>query len=375
VSSLLFFAITSQSNFLPLYNCQSQNVTQTPLQGILGMSQVSYAIYDTYPIGLGQTFALQLCESGGQMWIGTANSSYYTSGPNNVAILGAYPHTYYNVSIAGLSLGGVTISTSLSSGIVDSGTTLIYLPSSAYTAFLSQLSSNPVFSSTFSELIANPTGCYPSPDYTTAQLNEQLPSMTWSIGSSPTIYTYTLTPVDSYLRQLVISGQLCYSLGIAASPSSSSVQTILGWTFMNQFITFFGGDFVGFAPSVSCQNVWQVTSWSSCFAPCTQTRTATCVNYLGQTVPSNSCHTAPPATSQSCTNGPCGLFCPADDVTGNASWPESSASSTNKAHCNAGYVGSPTRTCQSDGIWASTIGGIPCTRENPSFLHIFFIFY
>jgi len=67
----------------------------------------------------------------------------------------------------------------------------------------------------------------------------------------------------------------------------------------------------------------------------------------------------------------CTPNCPTELVTGNATWPSTAASATGKGHCNSGFVGSPTRICLSDGSWASTVSGTPCTAASEFFLVIF----
>ena len=307
VSGVLLGAITSQSNFLPNTDCQLDTISATPVQGIVGMAYGDVEGYDSYATLLNRAFALQLCESGGQMWIGTANSSYYSSGPNYISIAGGGT-PWYNIVVTQLFLGGVTMSTSLGTSILDSGTTLMYMPSSAYMLFTSMLSSNSLFMATFPDMLSDSDGSlYTTANgYTTAMLNSLLPSMSWLING----VNYTLTPVDSYLNQFNISGAVYYGLGIASSGSGGNPGTILGWTFMNQFITFFDqpNNRVGLAPSTSCQNVWVATAWSACNVSCGagfETRSLTCVDYLGETLLPGACHNSPPASTQSCTNGPC----------------------------------------------------------------------
>jgi hypothetical protein len=299
VAAILFGAITSQSGFLPNTDCQLDTVSITPLQGIVGMSYGDIEGYQSYGMGLNSMFALQLCESGGQMWIGTSNSSYFSSGPNYVNLVS--DTSWFTIAVSKLSLAGTTISTSLGVTIVDSGTTLTYIPSAAYTAFTNMLASNATFMAAFPDLLSNTDTLYTTNNgYTTAQLNELLPSMSFVIGSN----TYTLTPVDSYLTQYIIAGVVYYGLGIVAS-SGGSPNTILGYTFMNQFVTFFDlpNTRLGLAPSTACQNVWKVTAWSACSSSCgsgTETRSTVCVNYLNETIPSNACHVPSPPISQSC---------------------------------------------------------------------------
>ena len=315
VPRVLFGAMITQRDFLPTDNCQMTQVTPTPLQGIVGMGFTTVSDYPSYATLLGEAFALQLCESGGQLWIGadSINQTLLTS-PLLYAPLASNESErfYYSIAVSGLYLNGTLLATqetapSFSSAIVDSGTTLNLLPPDVYSAFVDLLESNTAFSSAFPQLLQDPSGCFPTSS-STATLNDELPRMAWEINGQ----TFTLTPVDSYLRQIFVDSEVYYCLGIgsASSDLEPDMDTILGWATLNQFITVYDqpNERVGFASTTSCQNTWSAAAWSLCLPSCgngTQTTQLTCVNQLGVEVPANACQTQPPPTTQACSNGPC----------------------------------------------------------------------
>lgn len=53
------------------------------------------------------------------------------------------------------------------------------------------------------------------------------------------------------------------------------------------------------------------------------------------------------------------LYCPEDSY-GEATWPSTPESTSNKGHCASGYSGSPTRACLTGGIWSPVTTGTPC---------------
>ena len=313
VSNIAFGAMTSQTTMLSDETCQLTSSSTPAVQGILGMSigqvggygENSAAVFPSFATALNQYFVLQLCESGGALWINSYDSTTFSSGPNYAPMITTGSNAlYYTISAGALSLGATTVNAALGPVIIDSGSTAIILPTATYNSILSQLNSNTVFKAAFPNWAAGIDFNYGQTiagGYTTYELNAQLPALSIVING----ITYTLTPVDSYITQYYTSSGVEYVFGL----SSSTTLTILGQGFMNQFITFFdqAAGYVGLAPSTSCQNVWSYSSWSACSGTCglgSQTRTFTCNNYLGTTVASSSCHTTP-ISSQSCLLAAC----------------------------------------------------------------------
>jgi len=232
-------------------DCTSSKIPAPLSEGILGMAFSDLSGHHSFATMLNSMFALQMCELGGVLYIGALDPTSYTSGPNYVPITAESPsQSHYTIAITQLSLASTIISTSLGVSIVDSGTTNIQVPQAAYTSFTNMLSENVAFSAAFPGLLSNPGSCVTT-SMTTAQLNAQLPSMTWTIGGEQ----YTLIPINSYLREMKTSSDTYYCLSISAASSSDAVQTILGWGFMNQFVVVFDqpNNRVGFAPAPVCR--------------------------------------------------------------------------------------------------------------------------
>ena len=312
VADLWFGQMTTQANFFSTSTCAFGTAAAPLNQGIVGLGYGSSS-QPSFTTSAAQVLALQLCETGGRLWLGALNASYFAAGPYYVPIVPQTPsQVYYTIALSGMMFGTTSLGTAaaFTSNIVDSGTTYTYLPAAVYTAFIAQLQANAVFTAALPSLLSQ-GGCWTSPSYTTAQLNSLLPTWTIRVGTGAAAANLTLLPVDSYLQQIVSGSLVYYCLGIVKTSSSTGVQTILGWTAINQVISIYdqANARVGFAPTATCYNTWATSAWSACSASCgpgTQTRTVgNCVDHLGATVPNSACHFSKPSTSQACNLGSC----------------------------------------------------------------------
>ncbi|KAJ3497182.1 hypothetical protein NLG97_g2099 [Lecanicillium saksenae] len=160
-------------------------------------------------------------DNNGELTLGGTDSSKYSGSINYVPTLrsgAAAP--YWGVSIASFTYGSTTLASG-ATGIVDTGTTLIYIPSSAYSKFLSATGGKTDSSSGLAVFTKKPTA-----------------NFSIKIGSN----TYTLTP-DQYL---VPSAQ--YSVfGLTSGKyyawinngGSSGVNTIIGQKFLEIYYSVY----------------------------------------------------------------------------------------------------------------------------------------
>ncbi len=240
---------------------------QNDYQGILGLGPSGNAVsgttgYMPAVMGAGVTniFAFQLCDNtgsnAGTMWLGGDGSPgsplVYTP---LVAISDNNP--YYAINVDGMSLGATSIVTSASSTfaqpVLDTGTSLFYVPTSVFNAFQTALEASSSFktlfgSNTFASSGTN-AGCLTDASVTDAQVESSLPPMTLSLPNAtsgqPDV-TIQASALDTYLYDGG-SGQFCLAIQDGGTQDPST----FGDAFLQAFVTIVDvqGGRVGFSPT------------------------------------------------------------------------------------------------------------------------------
>ncbi|KAL1864545.1 hypothetical protein Daus18300_007560 [Diaporthe australafricana] len=160
-------------------------------------------------------------DTNGELTLGGTDTSKYTGTLTYFSKLtSGTASAYWGISIASFKYGSTTLASS-ASGIVDTGTTLIYIPSSAYSAFLSATGGSTDSSSGLAVFSTKPTS-----------------NFVITFGST----AYTLTPA----QYLVPTAQ--YSVfGLSSSKyyawinngGSSGVNTIIGQKFLENYYSVY----------------------------------------------------------------------------------------------------------------------------------------
>jgi hypothetical protein len=240
---------------------------QNDYQGILGLGPSQNALPGTtgympavMSAGLTNVFAFELCDgtgsNAGTMWLGgdgpSGSTPVYTP---LVPISDNNP--YYAINIDGLSLGGTSIATNASSTfqepVLDTGTSLFYVPTSVFDAFETALAA----SSGFKTLFGNQTfatggqdeGCVTDASVTDAEVESMLPLLTLSLPNAtsgqPDV-TLQASALDTYLYDGG-SGQFCLAIQDGGTEDPST----FGDAFLQAFVTVVDlqGGRVGFSPS------------------------------------------------------------------------------------------------------------------------------
>ncbi|KAH8557088.1 family A1 protease [Umbelopsis sp. PMI_123] len=167
----------------------------------------------------------------GELTLGGVDSSKYTGSITYTSITSTSPSSdYWGINISKIAYGTTSVSTSSLPGIVDTGTTLIYLQTSTYNALYKNISGYKLDSTT--GLVVIPSSSYSS-----------LQNVTFTIGGT----AFTLTPAEYILPQDQVTNWggtagTYYSL-IGDLGTESGLDFILGQKFLENFYSIFVSSF------------------------------------------------------------------------------------------------------------------------------------
>jgi Eukaryotic aspartyl protease len=240
-------------------------------QGILGLGPSGNAIAGTtgympavMKAGVTNVFAFKLCDNtgsnAGTMWLGGDGSPesdvVYTP---LVAISNNNP--YYAINVDGMSLGGTSIVASAASTfaqpVLDTGTSLFYVPTTVFNAFQTALEASSGFKTLFGSntfaTSGNNAGCLTDASVTDAQVESMLPSLTLSlpnVTSGQADVTIQASALDTYFYDGG-GGQFCLAIQDGGPPTQDP--STFGDAFLQAFLTIVDvqGGRVGFA-TTSC---------------------------------------------------------------------------------------------------------------------------
>ena len=255
-----FVAITSQDQFF------SGNENQ----GILGIGPSALLDSGTtaYPdqlkaAGVAAVMAFELCPTDGTMWLGGFDDSHMASAPQYTPLLATGVNKdFYSVNMTGMSLGATSLGISAATfdnPIVDTGTSLFYIPSTAETALIKDINMSAAYKALFpGQTLTDPTnsnsqtaGCANATAGTTAAtVDAMLPplSMTFA-GMGGGSITLSVPATASYFYDAG-GGQFC--LGIFGGGDQGDAT--MGDMFMRAFVTVIdlANKKVGFSPTSHC---------------------------------------------------------------------------------------------------------------------------
>jgi len=233
----------------------SANFENNPVDGIWGLSYPDLA-FSSVPVfdnlvsqaGISNAFSMCLIDGAGTMTMGV---DYSTNG--NFSWTPIIKQEWYNVNITGMKVGGTALagnSATYNNGtsIVDSGTTLLLVPSIVYNNIKSALQARCPGLVGICGVAAGQTifdgYCY---TMTSAQLNTY-PNV--SVVLNGITAPLNITP-QHYMRGIVSGGYTYYCYGIGLG---GSFGTILGDVFMGGFHVAFDRihSKIGFAPTSTC---------------------------------------------------------------------------------------------------------------------------
>lgn len=245
-------AITTQNGFFR---------PEIPFQGIIGFLDQWGALPNTDGYipkrksgGLSNYFAFQFCQDKGRLWFDNYDPAY-TSGPVKWTALDPvwFLQPYYQMKVSSAMVGTTSIGLS-GSAVADTGTTLMIVPKAVETSLITAVTGSAGYKAIFGTQTLDEMNCPTPGTHTRAEIDAMLPPFTVTVpDKNGGTITLTSPATQSYLfYQAGMNGMPGgYCLGVAAV---ANVPTILGDSFMRQFITVFdlANNQIGFAPQQGC---------------------------------------------------------------------------------------------------------------------------
>jgi hypothetical protein len=259
-----FASMTTSNNFFSSNTCNDLNFAVSN-NGIIGFAYPSLALQNTQSWffqwaqanpSMPKVFALQLCLTGGTLWLGGWPER---AAGTTILYTPIVSKNFYHVALNDIRLDSASESVSIGvpstvfqKAVVDSGTSALVLPQTAYNALVARISKSTGFLSVFPSNFFTQGLCYGvDAALTTDILNQMLPSMTLVIGE----ISITLPAINSYLSEFddLANGVTYYCSGIQAIADSYGL-TVLGWPFMTNVVTIFDVEHrrIGFAVQNTC---------------------------------------------------------------------------------------------------------------------------
>jgi hypothetical protein len=259
-------AIGSQMNFFEPLMCDSKS---GGMQGIMGFGPSAAAVqgtngfFDQYVATnhVADVFATELCDTTGTLWLGGFDPAAMM-GPVQYTPLAADVSSqfYYTVNLASITVDGGNVpvgsGAQLPDSVVDTGTSVFILNSTAYNALTAALQGNAMFQQLFGAFffpaVNSQTPACKSLTQTKAQLDSMLPELTLNFGSSPGISVKAVA-TESYL--FTYAGQWCSALFGADQNTLGPIAGIMGSPVLRSNVVVFdrAQKRIGFAPHAPCQ--------------------------------------------------------------------------------------------------------------------------
>ncbi len=200
--------------------------------------------------GMLPQFAFEECVNDGTMWLGGYDNAAVAQPVVFTPMTGA---GYYTVGIAGMAIGATDLglsSASFGDTIVDTGTSISFIPSAAQNAILSKVNASAGFKAVFGSQSLTAGGCVSS-SLSAAQIDAMLPTLGLTFPDAGGGAT-TAVPVAATRSYLVDEGGGNYCL--AFEDAGQLGMSLIGGTLLSGLVTVFdvGNNQVGFAPEAGC---------------------------------------------------------------------------------------------------------------------------
>ncbi len=201
--------------------------------------------------GMLPQFAFEECANDGTMWLGGYDNAAVAQPVVFTPMTGA---GYYTVGIAGMAVGATDLgltSASFGDTIVDTGTSISFIPAAAENAILSKLTASAGYQAVFGTQALSDGGCVSS-QLSSAQVDAMLPALGITFPATGGGAS-TAVPVAATRSYLFDEGGGTYCFAFANADQLGGM-SLIGGTLLDGVITVFdvANHEVGFAPEAGC---------------------------------------------------------------------------------------------------------------------------
>jgi hypothetical protein len=234
-------------------------------QGILGLGTVAVErpgtngyFDEAVARGAPNVFAIELCKSHGNMWLGGWDPSFALAPPQFTPII---PNDFYSVHLADVKVAGVSVSVAASAYgtgtvMLDTGGPMFDLTTPVFSAVTAALAADPTFAKLVGDAswFTTATTCLSLPQ-TRAELDAMLPKLSLVLGATDKVEMQA-TATTSYLIGYDSGGQTVWCPGIAPLDPSLGWDVVgdMGGAILQSNILVFdrANQRLGFAPHAQC---------------------------------------------------------------------------------------------------------------------------
>ena len=247
-------AITSQNGFF----------RDAAYQGILGLGPTELLARGTTSYftavgtaGVTPEMAFEFCERNGTMWLGDYDESFAASPMRFTKSRESGQDPFYAVNMTDMGIDGVSLGfgdATFQDPIVDTGTSLFYIPGQVITALATKVSASTGFKQLFPNQTLSPNsnqGCVQASNgVTDAMVNATLPKMSMSFPTvdGGSVFAVSVDAANSYLYS---AGNREYCLSIQDDQGAGA---IMGDSILRSMITVINTQTneIGFATDKHC---------------------------------------------------------------------------------------------------------------------------
>jgi hypothetical protein len=249
-----FVSITSQMGGFFASSNEYQGILGMGPDALLENNTTSYFDAVTQA-GVTNAMAFELCPTNGTMWLGGFDPAHAQGAMQYTPLLATgINKDFYSVNMTDMGIGGTSLgftSSTFDSPIVDTGTSLFYVPTTVQTALINAVNASSGFKALFSGQTLAADGCVNASAGTTdAMVDAMLPEMSMSFAKSGSgSFTVSAKATVSYLYNAG-GGQYCLDIEGGGENGNAT----MGDTILRAFVTVVDvqNKQIGFAPEAHC---------------------------------------------------------------------------------------------------------------------------